>query len=75
MNKSWIDVLCFFLSSLDSLTQSSTDLCRHLMDFISEFQDLPSVLDWSNNNNKFEPALPTKSIFFDGAKLELWRGR
>lgn len=64
-------------NSLDQLNKSNDELCKTLLQFIGEYQDLPisenSVQQQMSPDEKklSHTALPTKELFFDGHKLHV----
>ena len=57
--------------SLEQLSHSSRKLCLKLLEFIAEFQDLPIIGGKTSEKCKSDLALPTKTLYFDGAKLRV----
>jgi len=69
--------------SLEKLSHSSRKLCLKLLEFIAEFQDLPvisgnqqtssssAMASAKSTKSPDKLAMPTKSLFFDGAKLSV----
>ena len=72
--------MCHFFN-LELLSHSSRKLCLRLMSFIAEYQDLPVIEgsgkapNVSRSSSMKSPrnclAMPTKSLFFDGAQLKV----
>lgn len=61
--------------SLEKLTDSSQSLCKHLLDFIGEHQDLTMVKNLDDIANRSDITHPTRNLFFNGSALEDWNGR